>query len=666
MGAAQSTPSQIEGGQFPTIPPPPRNKLTKPRTNSNNTREASCLPSLPLSLSRSSLHGSSKPSSAVNYQTIIEDQSSGAIFAIEYSQTAPSIATSRQPGKWDRSGDHASDNPPLYSTSAVNSALPLALSPSLVSNGTPRRGSMPTRSSTNSSSVRAPGRTSDITSMGTVRRRSQILAAPPATATRKPTKSRRNSMDVSDISLDPLTLAPELEYDLGRCNTPSGYSVLGAFKRGSLRIANGAASPAPSSCAGSPDTSARIDYIGSTLVVPEVGSSRPPSRVKPIIIVPYSVHEVRLVPPSPTDWGRVDEEEVPGSPFSFMRSPSIYDDDTLDLPVECNQIADFAQEGSGLPIDGPTDSCENVVSPASSTIYTGSRAPVGQCPNQHSTCVKADSPQTAPPVPSAETNESHNNLHGEPQKDDRCLRQASMTKAGGEGTDSGYSSSGSANSWKSDQPTEPNPIARKLGNPRPAAKVNSMPLLGGAGMAEESDKRSRTRSVIAAIRRRYSQGDLKASARSMEFAKSPPVPAVPALEHKKTLTKFRPELKHRRSMVAVVKSPTKTAGIRKPSPAIAPVPPLPCPSKLERRGSFNLLALEDYLPLVEDIPFTPIIDHAPKTFNISSASIETSARESVIKIGVGRALYGGSKITGQDYYQRFSRKQYAAVETLVG
>lgn len=573
-------------------------------------------------------------------------------------------------------GDHVSDHPTRAdnpSLNSTNSAPPLVLGPTLVSNGIPRRGSMATRNSANSN-VQPPNRNPDIPPMGTVRRRSLLIAAPPATATRKPTKSRRNSIEVSSIPSDPFTLSPEQEYDLGRCTTPSGYSVLGAFKRGSLRIANGAASPAPSSCAGSPEISARIDYIGSNFAVPEAGgNNRPPSRVKPIIIVPYTAHEVRLVPPSPTDW---DEEKMPGSPFSFMRSPSIYnDEDTLDLPVKRTEVADFAPEGPKLPTDGPTDSHENIVSVTHNTICAESKQDgvlAKQFSSQHAsepTCVEADSPKTTSPTHNTQIDEYHSTLYGEARKDnDRRLRRPSMTKASGEGTDSGYSSSGSVNSWKSvlgNQSTEPNPIARKLGNPRPATKVNSMPLLGAVGIVDDIDKKSRTRNMVAAIRRRYSQGDLKASARSMELTKPPPVPAVPVLEHKKTLTKFRPELKHRRSLVAVTKNPTKIFEIQKPSSAIAPVPPLPRP-KLERRGTFNLLALEDYLPLVEDLPFTPIIDHAPNTINIPYAGVETNIRESVIRIGVGRALSGGSKITGQDYYQRFSRTQHAGIETLVG
>lgn len=462
-------------------------------------------------------------------------------------------------------------------------------------------------------------------------------------------------MEVSDIIPDHLNLPPEQEYDLGRCTTPSGYSVLGAFKRGSLRIANGAASPAPSSCAGSPETSARIDYIGSIFVAPEAGvNNKPPSRMKPIVIVPYPAHEVRLVPPSPTDW---DEDKIPGSPFSFMQSPSIYEDDILDLLVERDQVVHFASESSKLPTDGPTDSREDLISAVSRTKQSGVLAK--QFSNQHPsepTYVEADSPQTV---------DCQCTLYGEARKDsNQRLRRPSMTKPG-EGTDSGYSSSGSVNSWKSvlgDQPTESVPIAHRLGNPRPAAKASSMPFLGVVGMAEEPDKKSRTRSVVAAIRRRYSQGDLKASARSMEFIKPPPVPTAPTIERRKTLTKFRPELKHRRSMVAIAKNLTKTSEIQKPPPAIAPVPPLPRP-RLERRGSFNLPALKDYLPLAKDLP---IINHTSNLVNISSAGIEVNTRESVVEIGVGRTLYGGSKITGQDYYQRFSRTQYTGVETLVG
>lgn len=72
-----------------------------------------------------------------------------------------------------------------------------------------------------------------------VRRRSQIFAAPPATKTRRQQiPNLEGTMPVSQLFA--LDLA-----DADRSETPSGYPVLGVFKRGSLRIVNRVASPSP-------------------------------------------------------------------------------------------------------------------------------------------------------------------------------------------------------------------------------------------------------------------------------------------------------------------------------------------------------------------------------------------------------------------------------------
>ncbi|TGZ79307.1 hypothetical protein EX30DRAFT_342407 [Ascodesmis nigricans] len=80
-----------------------------------------------------------------------------------------------------------------------------------------------------------------------LRRRSLLNAAPPATATRRsePLRSRRNTLPAQPLDR-------VVEIDIQRSNTPSAISVIGAFKRGSLRITNGCASPAPSSAPTSP------------------------------------------------------------------------------------------------------------------------------------------------------------------------------------------------------------------------------------------------------------------------------------------------------------------------------------------------------------------------------------------------------------------------------
>ena len=78
----------------------------------------------------------------------------------------------------------------------------------------------------------------DISSV--VRRRSQIFAAPPATKTRRQQiPTLEGAMPTSQLFA--LDLA-----EADRSETPSGYSVLGGFKRGSLRIVNTVASPTPS------------------------------------------------------------------------------------------------------------------------------------------------------------------------------------------------------------------------------------------------------------------------------------------------------------------------------------------------------------------------------------------------------------------------------------
>ncbi|RPA79709.1 hypothetical protein BJ508DRAFT_308018 [Ascobolus immersus RN42] len=80
---------------------------------------------------------------------------------------------------------------------------------------------------------------------GAARRRSQLFAAPPATATRP------QHIDLPPTTFDtiPQSLA-HLDLADDRPTTPASYTVLGVFKRGSLRITNGAASPVPSTTTG--------------------------------------------------------------------------------------------------------------------------------------------------------------------------------------------------------------------------------------------------------------------------------------------------------------------------------------------------------------------------------------------------------------------------------
>ncbi|KAI5838600.1 hypothetical protein DFP73DRAFT_485472 [Morchella snyderi] len=634
MGAAQSIPSEIEGVHFSNTHPP-RNKLTKPRTNSNTTsREASCLPP---SLSRLSLSGGPRPLT-VQYQTT--EESHAGIIAVEYSKTLPSNDV-RKSGMWSFVGDHEFE---AYSESAVDSALPGVVSIMPVSTGMRRKGSMVTRSSTNSSAACAPppNRNSEIPSMGTVRRRSQLLAAPPATATRKPVQPYLQDQFLPDTpSPDSYTfLPPSMGYDSDRCTTPSGYSVLGAFKRGSLRIANGAASPAPSSSRASPGVPMETEYFGSNIALPDDLISRPPSRDKPLFVVTNSTlptREVRLVPPSPTNERDRDEYEIPNSPFSFTRSPSVHSEDIDDSPFEFEPPASDTPDSLRQSLFRPTPSYESLSSTASSAISAGyeyHKILSEQCLNQR---------------------------FDKPVRVDVKI----INEIGGESMDSGYSSSGSVNSWKtawSHQHAKSKSTARKS---EVLMTTKDNPGFSEEVLMKPEQPVSRRRSVVAAIRRRYSQGDLKAFARNNNIIKQPPVPPIPVVERSKSLWKPRPELKHRRSMITFIKSSVPQFEVPKTSPDIQPVPPLPQHAKMERKGAFNLLTVEDYLPLVEQIPFTSNNDRNTGAAGLAFTSPASNMHDSIMRISIGPELCRGSRITGQEYYQRFSRQQSTGVRAMV-
>jgi hypothetical protein len=670
MGAAQSIPSEIEGVHFSNTHPP-RNKLTKPRTNSNTTsREASCLPP---ALSRLSLSGGSRPLT-VQYQTT--EESHAGIIAVEYSKTLPPNDV-RKSGMWSFVGDHDFE---AYSESAVDSALPGVVSVMPVSTGMRRKGSMVTRSSTNSSAACAPppNRNSEIPSMGTVRRRSQLLAAPPATATRKPVQPYLQDQCLPDTpSPDSYTfLPPSMGYDSDRCTTPSGYSVLGAFKRGSLRIANGAASPAPSSSRASPEMSMKTEYFGSNIALPGDLISRPPSSDKPLFVVTNSIlptREVRLVPPSPTDERDGDEDEIPSSPFSFTRSPSVHSEDIDDSPFEFEPPANDTPDSLRQSLFRPTQSYESLSSTASSAISTGyeyHKILSEQCLSRRfdkpvRVDVKMSKMFASAPFVGNDVHD-HTFSEGDQKENDKHTRRPSINEVGGESMDSGYSSSGSVNSWKtawSHQHAKSKSTARKS---EVLMTTEDNPVFSEEVLMKPEQPVSRRRSVVAAIRRRYSQGDLKAFARNNNIIKQPPVPTIPVVERSKSLWKPRPELKHRRSMITVTKSSVQQIEVPKTSPDIQPVPPLPQHAKVERKGAFNLLTVEDYLPLVEQIPFTPIDDRNPGAAGLAFTSPAGNMHDSIMHISIGPELCRGSRITGQEYYQRFSRQQSTGVRAMIG
>lgn len=72
------------------------------------------------------------------------------------------------------------------------------------------------------------------------RRRSQLIAPPPATATRRLSES---GTAPTPFLLQLTNLATQNFAEIARAQTPSGYSTIGAFERGSLRVVNCTTSP---------------------------------------------------------------------------------------------------------------------------------------------------------------------------------------------------------------------------------------------------------------------------------------------------------------------------------------------------------------------------------------------------------------------------------------
>lgn len=171
------------------------------------------------------------------------------------------------------------------------------------------------------------------------RRRSQLMAPMPAIATRRAMSGTYQTQSMYES-------IPVLELDFvpqERVSTPSAYSVIGAFKRGSLRIVNGAASPCPSTTTGAPSVRTIRDQS------PSVASIRPASAFEPtpsdayhtpipklpmddsssvasggyfsIITVPQQKNTLRRS--RSLDSVVTARETRSSSPFSFVESPKV-------------------------------------------------------------------------------------------------------------------------------------------------------------------------------------------------------------------------------------------------------------------------------------------------------------------------------------------------------
>ncbi|CAZ86494.1 unnamed protein product [Tuber melanosporum] len=598
MGAAQSLPSEHRPGNH-TGTLPPRTKLTKPRTNSITARDHPYRNRFSVSQPRAALPD----------------------VAHHLGPEPEALGTKCTGG----GGNHlvGSVTLPVYANLGINAGLQ-DLEVTWVGGGERSTGICAVRHSRANSSAGSftarNERDRTTAAVGTVRRRSQLLAAPPATATRR-TKCQSLTMDYGDyvdcFSQQPYAAPAEL--DAGRCTTPSGYSVIGAFKRGSLRIVNGAASPAPSSAPASPRISAEkepshqgpaISCQGSNL-----GLARGVHRARSLeSIAPF--RGVRLVPSSPRVTGQDLEDGVPESPFSFAQSPTFEPGtDTmpdLDLGPNVEYPDSVFQEEVNF-----YDAFESL------PIY--------------------DDDNDDEPVPLSEREQASGGVPLGSRLDSRlALERPNLQDCDGcSGADSGYSSTGSVNSrtTRSRMQHDASPVVMGEGAPFRKANKGSEKVEG----AEPGVRRNRSmaRSMIAAIKKRCSYGDFKV------VPKAEPAPELPTNKPAVKVKRSLSLLRRRRSTSTVAQDQDSTLVVPSPLPAIEPVPPLP--ARFVNAEPFDHLVVTNGQD-VHGLPGRPGTGHGGK------AITDGKERQNDCSTGVGthKIPRRGSKITGQDYYQRFS------------
>lgn len=296
-------------------PQPQRhNKLTKPRTNTNSASTSSSSSKCFLPFSIASARLSTILSSSKSKTLPHDDAASRRSATLAY-----------RPGC--RVVDRADISLPVR---AGSNSLPV------------REGSNSTRVSDRiGNSQVSPSLDSIITDISApLRRRSTLRAPPPATISRLPASVSRpvpefafDENDPAFAPLDALDLA--VAFDRQGCLTPSGYSVLGGFKRGSLRITNGNASPAPSSNPGSPRLGPDYGFGQTKTPSPQVSKS---ACEKCNISHPNLRHDTLLAPEPPCF------KCSPRRPFSFTQSPKptlswhhnhdVYDEELDESPLE--------------------------------------------------------------------------------------------------------------------------------------------------------------------------------------------------------------------------------------------------------------------------------------------------------------------------------------------
>ena len=451
-----------------------------------------------------------------------------------------------------------------------------------------------------------------IGAIGTVRRRSQLLAAPPATATRR-TKCQSLTMDYGDyvdyFSQPPYV--PPVELDAGRCISPSGYSVIGAFKRGSLRIVNGAASPAPSSAPASPRISAEQEPSCQSPAIScqgsNIGPTRGVHRARSMdSIAPF--RGLRLVPSSPRVAVQDSGGGVPGSPFSFTHSSTV-EADTRAIP--------------DLDL-GPNMECLGSDSPEETSFYDAfEKLPIYN-----------DDDDDDEPVPRSEREQVGRGASLGSRLDSQTgLERPSLQDCSG--ADSGYSSTGSVNSRTTHSRMQHDTSSIVMGEDASPRKVNEGAELG------VRRKKSMARSMVAALKRRCSYGDFKA------VLKAEPAPELPTSNPAVKIKKSRSFLRRRRSTSTLAQDQDSTLDAQSSLPAIEPVPPLP-----ERFANTELFDHH----VVTDDQGVHTLPGRPEPGHKGRATIDDKERpkDYYTSTGTSGILRRGSKITGQDYYQRFS------------
>lgn len=319
MGSSQSSEaaSIAPADRKPTVP---RNKLTKPRTNTTSSAPSARSASSP----RWSVASNSKPNLLVENapQPSLERQSSTSSKIRQLKEHVPFIRRSsslRAAIKRLRPSSIASEQAAVDDELRSESGKG---SEAMSRSSTMHRSEM-TRSEMHRSES-LPTLSDYYPPSNVARRKSQLRAAPPATATRYAT--RRHTL-AGDFCPPVFELSAEDERE--RCVTPSGYSVLGTFARGSLRVTNGAASPVPSTLSGGQESTRKVHGPGastSSLLRHSSPAPRTPEAPRSMSMnaaIPQHEQRLRLVTSPAPSSNSSDELASPRSAYSFAPSPKL-------------------------------------------------------------------------------------------------------------------------------------------------------------------------------------------------------------------------------------------------------------------------------------------------------------------------------------------------------